>query len=47
VCEKLSFLSFGACREGRLRDVLLQLVQKKEKEEMEAGVLGDRALSVA
>jgi hypothetical protein len=47
VWKKLSFLSFGVCREGRLRNVLLQLVQKKEKEEMEAGILGDRAISVA
>jgi len=47
VWKKLSFLSFGACREGRLRDVLLQPVQKKEKEEMEAGLLGERAFSVA
>jgi len=47
VWEKVSFLSFGASREGRLRNVLLQPVQKKEKEEMEAGILGRCALSVA
>ena len=47
VWKKLSFLSFGVWREGRLRNVLLQLVQKKEKEEMEAGILGGRTISLA